>query len=396
MAKVNVVKRLTIIIVLTLIVSMLITACANTPGEAAISSQGENTTAQSSASEQPTQETAAPASTPTPTPTPKPTPEPLPSEFAIGDKLIFPDEFEITMTKREFATQVNPPRPDSYYSYYEVKDSGKVYIHSIFEVKNLKGNALGADDVLDVSVLYDGKYSYTGFSTIEEDGGGDFTYTNITSIAPLTVGVLHFLVEVPVEVRDSGKNVQLSIIVNKHTLVCTGETDSPTDISFGDTSSTSGNAGASDWQKYPFLVVGETITEADYAEMTLKTAEFTNTVKPTKASGYYSYYEVKDSTKTYAHLVLEFKNLMGNGADADEIANIQVIYDNKYVYTGFSSIEEDGGSDLTYTNITRIDPLDKGTIHYIVEVPLEVRDSGKAVVFIVTFNRTSYSYTLVE
>ena len=386
-------KSFAIIIALTLIVSIL-SACTNSLTGSNNDSLPETTqpTQSTKSTEIEITPTTTPTETPTMTPTTAPTQKPLPSEFAIGDKIVFPNEFEIVMTKMEFTTRVNPPRPDSYYSYYEVKDSGKVYVHSIFEVKNLKGNGYGADDVLNVTILYDAKYSYTGFSAIEEDGGGDLTYTNITNIDPLTIGVIHFLVEVPIEVRDSGKNVQLSITVNKHTLICTGETDSPNDVSFGETVSVNGNTG---WQKYPVLVVDETVSENDYAEMTLKTADFTNTVKPTKASGYYSYYEVKDSAKTYAHLLLEFKNLMGNGADADEIANVQVVYDNKYTYTGFSAIEEDGGSDLTYTNITRIDPLDRGVIHYIIEVPLEVRDSGKSVVFTVVFNKTSYSYALV-
>lgn len=123
-----------------------------------------------------TPEPAAPTTYPTtPTTAPIATPPLLPTTFAIGDTLIFPDKFEIKMTQMEFTSRVDPPHPDSFYSYYEVKDSDKVYIHSVFEVKNLKANELMADDILSVSILYDDKYSYTGFSTFEEDGGGDFT-----------------------------------------------------------------------------------------------------------------------------------------------------------------------------------------------------------------------------
>lgn len=342
-----------------------------------------------------TPEPAAPTTYPTtPTTAPIATPPLLPTTFAIGDTLIFPDKFEIKMTQMEFTSRVDPPHPDSFYSYYEVKDSDKVYIHSVFEVKNLKANELMADDILSVSILYDDKYSYTGFSTFEEDGGGDFNYTSISSIAPLTVGIIHFITEVPVEVRDSGKNVSLSLNADNKSITCTGDTDTPQILAFGDISTETTAGINTNWQKYPTLEYSQTIVEDDFAEMTLIKAEFSNIVKPTNASGYYSYYEVKDAAKTYAHIVIAFKNLQTNSSAADRMAHIELVYDNKYSYSGFATIEEDGGRDFTYTSITNIAPLDMGTIHYLVEVPLEVRDSEKTLAVIVTFNKASYSFKL--
>ena len=316
-----------------------------------------------------------------------------PTEFSIGDALLYPGMYEVTMNSMEFTKKVEPPKPKNYYSYYEVKESGNIYVHSIFKVKNLKGSSLSAEDILDVKVLYDEKYEYNSFSTIEEDGGPDFTYTNITGIDPLTYGVLHFITEVPVEVKDSGKSVKIIITIGDITMICNGETDAPETIQIGDNKLVLENTS---WEKFTKLSLNNLVTEVDYAEMTIKKAEFNSTVKPTKASGYYSYYEVKDNANTYAHLIIDFKNLKTTGTNADEIASVRVVYDNKYEYRGFSAIEEDGGSDLTYTNIIRIDPLTVGTIHYIFEVPKEVKDSGLPVVFVISLNKTNYYYQLVE
>ena len=149
------------------------------------------------------------------------------------------------------------------------------------------------------------------------------------------------------------------------------------------------------WQKYPVLADEETIVEDDYAEVTVRKAEFTNIVKPPTPGRFYTYYEVKDIGSTYAHIEIEIKNLNVTGARADSIANVEVVYDNKYAYTGFSTIEDKGGSDLTYTNITNIDPLDKRIIHYLFEVPLEVRESGKPVIFTITVNKDNFSYIFI-
>jgi hypothetical protein len=73
---------------------------------------------------------------------------------------------------------------------------------------------MSADDIFNVKVLYDGKYEYNSFSTIEESGGSDFTYTSTTRIAPLTNGMLHYLISVPKEVQESGLPVLFTININ--------------------------------------------------------------------------------------------------------------------------------------------------------------------------------------
>lgn len=219
-------------------------------------------------------------------PTPAPTPE-YPSSFDIGDVLVFPNQYEIRMVSQQTATKVVPPNPDDYYTYYEVKETDKIYVHTVFNVKNLSGDSVTADEVMDVKVVYDGKYEYSAFSTIEERGGGDFTYTNITGIAPLTEGVLHFLAEVPLEVKDSGKPVEVIVSANGLEITGTGNESEGQRLVMGEEIELQAKTA---WKQYAPLAAGEPVTEEDYAELTVLDAEFATKVIPPKASGYYSYY----------------------------------------------------------------------------------------------------------
>lgn len=134
--------------------------------------------------------------------------------ISLGQTIIENNICELTLDKVEFASVVKPPRPDSFYTYYETKNPNTTYVHVITKIKNLQTTGKKADSFARVKIIYNGKYEYTSFSTIEERGGNDFTYTNITYIDPLTYGVVHFLAEVPNEVRDGTNQIDVVIIVN--------------------------------------------------------------------------------------------------------------------------------------------------------------------------------------
>lgn len=334
---------------------------------------------------------ASTAPTQTEAPTPEPTPD-YPSEFQIGDTLVYPGTVEIKMVSTEFTTKVTPSNPGDFHTYYEVEDAGKVYVHNVYEVKNLGGRSVSADGILDVGVLYDGTYEYSGFWTIEEDGGSDFTYTNITSIDPLTSGKLHFLSEVPLEVKESGKPLSFTLNVNgKSATTVAGGSGSGATLVMDDEHALEERI---EWKSYTPLQAGTAVTIDGYAEIGIMKAELTTKVVPPKASGYYSYYEVKDSSKIYAHVAFSYKNLSTIGKDASEAMSPLLIYDNKYEYGAFSAVEDGGGSDFTYSNLTRIDPLSTESIHYMFEIPAEAKNSGKPIVVTLKLEGNSYYYEL--
>ncbi|SCG82865.1 putative lipoprotein [Proteiniborus sp. DW1] len=135
-------------------------------------------------------------------------------EVRLDETILIEDFAELTIKKVEFTKRVNPPNPDSYYSYYQVKEEGLTFLHVITEVKNLQAQSVGADKFLDIEAKYNSKYIYNGFSTIEESGGGDFNYTSITGIDPLKKGKIHFLIEVPIEVETEANPLELKVNIN--------------------------------------------------------------------------------------------------------------------------------------------------------------------------------------
>jgi hypothetical protein len=137
------------------------------------------------------------------------TPIELNSAFTVADFA------EVTLTGTAFTTKVEPPKKGSgLYSYYEVKDKENIYLDTTVSVKSLLTSGKSSKEFAEVKVKYDGKYDYKTFSTIEEQGGTDFTYTNITSIEPLKTGVLHFIAELPKDAAADGKPIEITIVIN--------------------------------------------------------------------------------------------------------------------------------------------------------------------------------------
>lgn len=105
------------------------------------------------------------------------------------------------------------PRPAAYYVHYEA-EAGKAYVDFCISYKNTSGANVGAADVFTAELLYAGKYHYTGSSIIETDSRGNFTYSLITAIAPLTTEYLHYLFEVPEEIMHSSEPMEITFTVD--------------------------------------------------------------------------------------------------------------------------------------------------------------------------------------
>lgn len=135
-------------------------------------------------------------------------------------------------------------------------------------------------------------------------------------------------------------------------------------------------------------------TIADFCEITLVRSKFTTKVAPSKPGSFYTYYEVKDADNIYVDTVLQIKSLLADGKTSDEFASVKVKYDGKYEYDAFSTIEESGGSDFTYTNITSIEPLKTRTLHFIAELPKEASTDKKPIQVIVSSNGTEHVYSM--
>ncbi|MBE0343929.1 bZIP transcription factor, partial [Paenibacillus sp. 28ISP30-2] len=122
---------------------------------------------------------------------------------------------------------------------------------------------------------------------------------------------------------------------------------------------------------------GETVTIQDYVDITVTGNKISKKIEPSKPGDFHTFYESKEADSTFLAVILKAKNLSAEGIEADEIADVNLKYDNKYDYDTFSTIENRGGEDFTYTNITNVDPLKTGTLYYLAEIPNEVAKSDK-------------------
>lgn len=122
-------------------------------------------------------------------------------KIEIGQTTTIPDLCEFTVTSAGLKKEVVPPNPDNFYTYYAEKD-GKTYVDVVINTKNLRTTARSADEFGSVKIYCSGGYEYDSFSTIEENGGSNFTYTNITNVDPLETGVIHYIAEIPNELAN--------------------------------------------------------------------------------------------------------------------------------------------------------------------------------------------------
>ncbi|MBO5778458.1 MAG: hypothetical protein J6R82_02705 [Clostridia bacterium] len=143
-----------------------------------------------------------------------PTPTVTPGQWITTDRC----EFALDFVNIE--QKIVPPAPDDFYSYYEA-DHGKVYVDFCFAYKNTHTADVDADEIVDAKLIYDDKYEYTGFSIVEEDNRSDFTYANITSIAPLCTEYIHYLFEVPEEVKNGTQSIEITFTIHETTYTYT-------------------------------------------------------------------------------------------------------------------------------------------------------------------------------
>jgi len=139
---------------------------------------------------------------------------------------------------------------------------------------------------------------------------------------------------------------------------------------------------------------GETYTVEDFAEVTLVDTTFSKKIEPPNPDSFYTYYEAKEEGTTYLDTTIVLKSLLTSGRSADEFAQVEIVFNDKYEYRTFATIEDRGGSDFTYTNITSIEPLKNGTLHFLAEVPEELANGSEPLVVTITVNGQSFEHRI--
>lgn len=125
-------------------------------------------------------------------------------------------KYQLTVLGYNVAKKILPANTSGYYSYYEAKEEGHQYLELKYNYKNLATAGVEADEISSIKIKYANQYEYTGFAVIE-DSDGDFTYANITDIAPLTVGKMHYLFDIPDEVANGTESIVATMTVGNDT-----------------------------------------------------------------------------------------------------------------------------------------------------------------------------------
>lgn len=135
--------------------------------------------------------------------------EPQVDTISIGETIVT-ENYEFTLLKVETTYELLPPNTSSVYTSYPA-ESGKVYIHVEADVKNTMPRDIRIDELFGSGALYDGKYSYTGF-TVVNDGDNAFDWVgSYVAAIPLEVCRAHALIECPAEVDTSGKSIVVTL-----------------------------------------------------------------------------------------------------------------------------------------------------------------------------------------
>ena len=380
-------KMLALALAATLAISM--TACKaggekpEEPVQTSVSETSVHSQQEESGSAEKTGETQAPLPPETTESTAAPATEPPVPALAVGETQTVADVCEFSVEDTSISARVEPPQPGGYYTYYEA-DRGKVYVDICVAYKNLSNRSIGADDTMSATLLYAETYRYTGFSIIEKDSRSNFTYSNITDIAPLSTEYIHYLFEVPAEVETSGASVEarLSIGGQSYRLI----------VREGGGAPASGSDPADPGKTSGAVARGARISTPN-AEASIDFSAIAARIEPPQPDDYYSYYDA-DAGKVYVDICFAYKNLASDEVDADEIISATLTYAGQYEYAGFTIIEEDNRGDFTYANITGIAPLATEYVHYLFEVPAEVETSGEAIEISFFIDGSSFTYTV--
>ena len=131
--------------------------------------------------------------------------------IGLNQMIVFDDHADVVISKVQFSNRVEPSKPSSLYTYYDVESKENTYLQISGTFKNLEANDIDMtwDEPLKMRVKYQDKYNYDGFFVVEEDDGSDFDIAGY--VEPLKTVKIHYLVSVPKEVENSKESLTLTI-----------------------------------------------------------------------------------------------------------------------------------------------------------------------------------------
>ncbi|MCR5829356.1 MAG: hypothetical protein K6F93_03290 [Lachnospiraceae bacterium] len=299
----------------------------------------------------------------------------------VGKTVTVPDVCEIGVERIRISNDVKPENPGSVYSQYSA-DEGKVYVDVSIIYKNLDTSAIPAYDTMKCKLVYSDKYEYAGFSVVEIDGRRDFESSKSVSISPLTTEYIHYLFEVPDEVRTSTQTIDIYMTTGGKNFRFEAD---PQKIDITQLEIHPGENATEIKRK-------EVVTTPN-SEFNITYATVTEDVLPSNPGDYYSHYEAEPG-KLIVDLGLYYKNTSTSKIKAAEIGRSTLVVADRYEYAGFTVAETSEGADFADADSTEILPLETCTLHHMFMVPEDIKATNDPVFICFTVDATEYKYIM--
>ena len=136
------------------------------------------------------------------------------------------------------------------------------------------------------------------------------------------------------------------------------------------------------------LTVGK-VFDTTHATITVKNIAIVDHVYPESRTGYYLYYSVKDTDKTWFDIELKVKNNSAGVLNVyTMIENPKLTYNNLYHYNTYGIYYSKGSDiDSLYSWYTKtLDPLETCTLHVVIECPIDVKTGTEPIIASLTID----------
>jgi tetratricopeptide (TPR) repeat protein len=132
-------------------------------------------------------------------------------------KVIKTSNMTATFKSATITDHIYPDNRTGWYSYYSVGETGTTWMDLNFKVKNTGAGILNLYNMVEsVKATYDEKYSYSAIALYSSSGKSiDRIYQYFShSIDPLQEVTLHIVIALPVEVKTSGKSLEVELVLD--------------------------------------------------------------------------------------------------------------------------------------------------------------------------------------
>ncbi len=136
-------------------------------------------------------------------------------KIALNELLYIPNKCEFLVEHCDMTYDIVPKNPSMFYTHYEA-DEGKIYVDLLINYKHLGSTEeeftnfqTSKDSIISATLIYNGKYRYSGFYCLEDEDRSDFSSSG--ELIPLSSEYIHCLFEVPEEVKNSQESLSIEL-----------------------------------------------------------------------------------------------------------------------------------------------------------------------------------------